>query len=156
MFLGPQAYSDTVSERGGVDYEQRMLPIEDAWAMARTLIVKRRTQLDLTQKEAARKAGIALNTWSEVETGGRENKTVFRDLTLSAVERALEWPAGSIELILEDCHRESELFHIPEPHEAAQEGDRIRSLETRVAILEEALGGVLEELRGRVPPGSRE
>ncbi|HUG87105.1 MAG TPA: helix-turn-helix transcriptional regulator [Euzebya sp.] len=49
---------------------------------------RRRAELQLTQEDAAEKAGVAVTTWRMIEAG-RTNS--FRALTLVAVARALEW-----------------------------------------------------------------
>lgn len=56
----------------------------------------RRDELRWSQSEAAWHAGVSDQTWLTVEKGGVTSKR-----TLTAVERALSWPFGSVDAILE-------------------------------------------------------
>jgi transcriptional regulator with XRE-family HTH domain len=77
--------------------------ITAAETIART-VRQRRTQLGLTQGEAAGLAGLSRRSWSQIELGRREG----RDSTLVAVEEAIQLPAGSL-LALRREPRDNEL-----------------------------------------------
>jgi DNA-binding XRE family transcriptional regulator len=54
---------------------------------------RRRAELQLTQEDAAAKAGVAVTTWRMIEAGRTDS---FRALTLVAVARALDWPSDQL------------------------------------------------------------
>lgn len=56
-------------------------------------IRERRVALDLSQAEAARRAGVSRRTWAEVESGVRTTSTA---LTLAQFDQALQLPEGTI------------------------------------------------------------
>ncbi|MGH7341866.1 MAG: helix-turn-helix domain-containing protein [Candidatus Rokuibacteriota bacterium] len=60
-----------------------------------TFVRRRRTALDLSQRDAAARARISDQTWLNVEhgRGASERK-------LAQIERALDWPPGTIDAIL--------------------------------------------------------
>jgi transcriptional regulator with XRE-family HTH domain len=60
------------------------------------LIKQRRMNLGLSLQGAAKKAGVARNTWTGAEAGAR----TVRSYRWSVLERVLEWAPGSIAAIL--------------------------------------------------------
>lgn len=59
-------------------------------------VVARRTELRISQSEAARRAGVGRMSWWEWEKGRRQPY----DYNFSGIETALEWDAGSVRAIL--------------------------------------------------------
>jgi transcriptional regulator with XRE-family HTH domain len=59
------------------------------------LVRERRLALDLSQRDAAARAGISNQTWLNVENGRSANQR-----SLAKIERALGWSPGSIDAIL--------------------------------------------------------
>jgi len=55
---------------------------------------ERRLELDLSQRDAAVRAGISNQTWLNVENGRSANGR-----SLTKIERALDWPPGTIDAI---------------------------------------------------------
>lgn len=53
----------------------------------------RRVELDMTQNEAAQRAGVSRRTWAEIERGTRTSST---ELTLSQIDQALQIPEGTL------------------------------------------------------------
>src|SRR4051812_29635712 len=60
------------------------------------LVLARRKELGLSIREAARRAGVMRPTWTGLELGVRRTA----DYNFAAMERTLEWGAGSIETVL--------------------------------------------------------
>lgn len=58
---------------------------------------ERRLALGKAQGDIANEVGVSLSTWSLIETAGRDR---YRDLTLSAVFRALGWRSDALDFIL--------------------------------------------------------
>ena len=56
-------------------------------------IRQRRTFLDLSRSEAARRAGLSRRTWCDVEDGVRPNAALT---TLSQIEQVLQLPEGTL------------------------------------------------------------
>lgn len=114
------------------------------------LVAQRRAELGLSQEEAVAKAkrGISTSNWSKIENG-REGP--YRQSTYAAIDRALDWPAGSAQ---DYAFRESKGMNdpvfLPEIDEGdvsplrervARLEDTLRSHETRIARLENLLAG---------------
>jgi DNA-binding XRE family transcriptional regulator len=59
-------------------------------------VQEHRKRLRLSKEEAARRAGVNVKTWTQVERG-----EVVRDTTYVGVEEALEWQSGSAEAVLD-------------------------------------------------------
>ncbi|KOX32853.1 hypothetical protein ADL07_11930 [Streptomyces sp. NRRL F-4707] len=63
---------------------------EDALQRLASLIIKRRSELDLNKADVARRAGLQVNTYSKAEAG-----LPVRETTYAKIEPILEWAAGS-------------------------------------------------------------
>ncbi len=63
---------------------------EDALQRLASLIIKRRSELNLHKVDVARRAGLQVNTYSKVEDG-----LPVRETTYTKIEPVLEWAAGS-------------------------------------------------------------
>ena len=72
-----------------------MTDTADARERLGTLVARRRAELRLMVKPAARAAGINNATWKKVEDG-----LPVRDVTYAAVESALRWELGSCQAVL--------------------------------------------------------
>jgi len=55
---------------------------------------ERRLELDLSQRDAAARAGISNQTWLNVENGRSANER-----SLAKIERALDWSPGTVDAI---------------------------------------------------------
>lgn len=67
------------------------------WRRLADYVVRRRAQLGLTQSQLAQAGPLSIDRVQSVEGAKREN---YRISTLVALERALQWEPGSIDLIL--------------------------------------------------------
>ncbi|MBN1174299.1 MAG: hypothetical protein JXA67_19170 [Micromonosporaceae bacterium] len=93
----------------------------------------RRRELRLSLREAAKRAGIARNTWSGVEDETR----IAQDTTYAGIEAALEWAPGSIEAILaggnptpgDPLPETLPPQHLDEPFDLDEELERIQALD---------------------------
>lgn len=69
----------------------------DDWEAVAAAVERRRLALGLTQRQAAERGSVAIQTWNLIEGGGR---TSYRALTIAGVCRALGWSDDSIDRIL--------------------------------------------------------
>lgn len=121
----------TISDEAG-----RTVHVErggDAWRRVGDAIRARRTELRLTQKEAARAGGLSEPVWNVIE-GARQ--TNYRLDTLHGVTRALGWSADSIDRILagdEPTVQTRGLVPL------ADAGAEVAELRARVELLESGL-----------------
>jgi transcriptional regulator with XRE-family HTH domain len=67
---------------------------DDVLARLGRLVKARRITLDLSQKDASGRARVSHQTWLNVERGRGAS-----DRSLAKIERALDWPIGTIEAI---------------------------------------------------------
>lgn len=67
------------------------------WRRLADYVVRRRAQLGLTQSQLAQAGPLSIDRVQSVEGAKRES---YRISTLVALERALQWEPGSIDLIL--------------------------------------------------------
>ncbi len=74
-----------------------MLPMTGDWQRLAQYAMRRRAELGLTQLEVAQRGPLSLDRVQSVE-GAKRDK--YRLGTLLALERALQWEAGSVEAIL--------------------------------------------------------
>lgn len=68
------------------------------WTVVADRMRRRRHELGLTVKQAADRAGISEPQWDVMENARRES---FRERSLRGVERALVWPAGGVDALLD-------------------------------------------------------
>lgn len=70
---------------------------QTAWRALGRAVKARRVALRMSQDDLAEKAGVGVNTVSNIEKGSGPR----RDLTLAAIEDALGWQPGSYLLVLD-------------------------------------------------------
>lgn len=66
------------------------------WHRVADAIERRRAVLFSSREEAADASGVAVTVWQQLE---RAKKDAYRKGTLARVEKALRWPAGTIDAI---------------------------------------------------------
>lgn len=106
-----------------------------------SVVARRRAELQLTQQQAADRAGVAVTTWRMIE-GGRQ--TSFRTLTMAAVARALEW---DVDRLLDPAEHHERTEHGDRPPRESVRGDglvelmadQMRNLSARDLLLIQAL-----------------
>lgn len=107
------------------------------------LIRERRTHIGLRQTEIIAAAGVSIATWRLIERGAA---TSFRGLTLAGVEKALEWPRGTIAEIVSprglSVQRTNELIECPDTKPPGSD-----ALEVPLEMA--ALSGKLERLTAK-------
>lgn len=74
-----------------------MLPMTGDWQRLAQYAMRRRAELGLTQLEVAQRGPLSLDRVQSVE-GAKRDK--YRLGTLLAIERSLQWEAGSVEAVL--------------------------------------------------------
>lgn len=106
---------------------------------------RRRALNDMTLKEAAAAAGIAIQTWSNVEAGKSASER-----TLSRIDKALWWEPGSAEDVLNG----GEPRERPMPTDARPLGDP--EVLRRLEAIERQLAQLLEQQHTAAGPAEPE
>lgn len=112
---------------------------------------KQRLALGKGQEEIARANGVSLTTWNLIELGKQDN---YRELTLSAVFRALGWRGDALDFILKGEAPPLEDSHSP-PMRLPPPIDRRRSVENIQADMQEMLDAAYENEGLRVLEGDQ-
>lgn len=125
----------------------------DPAAMARLALYvrRRRTQLELSGAAAAKRAGVSIATWTNVEG----EKSWPKPVTAARICKCLDWTADSIDRVLDG--NEPVLIDTGQAVPAPAEGDPwTRDLEKAAGDLEQAareIRSALETMRRSPPPG---
>lgn len=75
-----------------------------SWKRVADRVRSGRALLGLTQAQAAKRAGVGITTWQQLERGESEE---YRDTTLVKVDRLLGAPPGWLRELADDRHRET-------------------------------------------------
>jgi hypothetical protein len=100
------------------------------WELVAEAVRERRHALGLKQTDAL---GVSPASWRKLEGAKQESYKLF---LLRAVERALEWPPGTVEAIASGA---------PPPQPAPDLEGRLEQLTARVEHLEAQLGQLLDQ-----------
>lgn len=104
------------------------------WARVAETVKRRRTDLGLSQRAAALRAGLSPTTWGQLETHAQK----IDDLTKPKVARALNWTTDSIDRLLagEEPTVDPDA---KEPATIEEVDDRLSRLEARFDSMEEKI-----------------
>lgn len=95
-------------------------------------VQEQRKKLRLSKEEAARRAGVNVKTWTQVERG-----EPVRDTTYAGVDTAMEWQGGSAEAVLDGNDP------VPIERPQSQPTDEVAELARLLEVVRDKFGGAV-------------
>ena len=103
---------------------------EQVWRDLARFVTERRTELGLSQKQAAKAANVGLEFWGRIELA---RKQAVRRMNIYKIEDVLGWERGSVEAIISG----GEPSLVPQAEEEAYAQPVISALVNRIVQIED-------------------